>query len=164
MAELEAEGRNIAGGALYFRNWPAEKNYYVQKTLGGKLMVNHGLFLRGAMEQVGWADEERYLFYKADGDLCLKLWQAGFEIVDCPGAYVEHYMDPAEETRQTNAALLDHDRMAYQKRWQNFYSESGMGPVEVAYEDPHHTAERAFSDIAPKWNAKEDDLSRSEKS
>lgn len=148
LAALESEGRNIGGGAFYFRNWPAEKMYYVQKTLGGKLMVNHGFFRRTALETVGWADEDRYIFYKADGDLCLKIWQAGFEIVDCPGAYVEHYLNSEEETRQTNNAFLDHDRAAYWERWLDIYDESGMGPMEVTYEDPDHTAQRIFSTIA----------------
>jgi GT2 family glycosyltransferase len=145
---LEAEGRRIGGGAFYFRNWPAETNYYVQKTLGGKLMVNHGLFLRSAMEQVGWVDEDRYLFYKADSDLCLKMWQAGYEIVDCPGAYVEHYMDPEEEVRKSNEETMARDRRAYGLRWLGTYGSDGMGPVEVAYDDPECTAERVFSSIA----------------
>ena len=77
--------------AFYYRNWPQERNYYVQRTFGGKLMVNHGLFARSALEAVGWVDEDRYQFYKADGDVCLKMWQAGYEIEDCPGAFVEHF-------------------------------------------------------------------------
>src|SRR5262245_43349195 len=61
-AELEARGRQIGGVAFYYRNWPKEKNYYVQRTFGGKLMVNHGLFARSALEAVGWVDEDRYQF------------------------------------------------------------------------------------------------------
>jgi hypothetical protein len=43
--------------AFYWRNWPDQKEYYVGRTLGMKMMVNHGLFLRSAVEEVGWIDE-----------------------------------------------------------------------------------------------------------
>jgi len=147
--QLQQEGRKIGGGAFYFRNWPREKDYYVQKTLGGKIMVNHGLFLRDAMERAGWADEDRYYFYKADGDLCLKMWQAGFEIVDCPGAYVEHYMDAEEEIRKTNEYFLNQDRKTYIRRWERIYRGSNMGPLKVTYVDPNCTAQHVFSKITP---------------
>jgi GT2 family glycosyltransferase len=99
-SQLEGEGRRIGGVAFYYRNWPDERDYYVQLTLGGKLMVNHGMYARSAMESVGWVEEDRYQFYKADGDLSLKMWEAGFEVADCPGAYVEHEPgDPQVEPR-----------------------------------------------------------------
>jgi glycosyltransferase involved in cell wall biosynthesis len=118
---LEREGKKIGGIAFYFRNWPEENRYYVRKTLGGKLMVNHGIFLKHALEEVNYADDNRYLFYKADSDLCLKMWQAGFEIVNCPSSFVEHYYDPSESVRLSNNTLLKQDRKAYKKRWQGIY-------------------------------------------
>jgi len=146
--EMEAKGGKIGGVAFYFRNWPSEKEYYVQNTLGGKLLINHGIFLRKAMEEVGWADEDRYIFYKADGDLCLKIWEAGYEIVDCPNAIVEHYYDPHEEVRQSNNAIMDHDRKAYWKRWEGIYYHPGKqdprGPLHVKFEDMNKTAERIW--------------------
>jgi glycosyltransferase involved in cell wall biosynthesis len=118
---LAKTAKKIGGFAFYFRNWPDEDRYYVQKTLGGKLMVNHGIFLKHALESVNYADEDRYIFYKADGDLCLKIWQAGYEIVDCPTSFVEHYYDPDESIRRTNNAVLKQDRKAYKKRWEGIY-------------------------------------------
>lgn len=99
---IRREGNRAGGAAFYFRNWPHEKEYYVQKTLGGRLMVNHGFFSRQALEKIGWADEESYRFYKADGDLSLRLWEAEYTIVDVPGAVVEHYVDPQEASRLEN--------------------------------------------------------------
>lgn len=96
-ASLEKEGRRIGGIAFYFRDWPIDRTYHVQKTLGGMLMVNHGLFSREALAAVGYAEEDAYSFYKADSDLALKLWHAGYEIVDCPTAFVEHLLLPEEE-------------------------------------------------------------------
>lgn len=112
-----AEGSRVGGVAFYFRNWPAEQRYYVQETTGGRLMVNHGLFAREALEAVGFIDEETYVFYKADGDLALRIWDAGFVIIDSPGSVVEHHMDEAEAVRQSNNETLARDRAAYARRW-----------------------------------------------
>ena len=144
--QLTVEGRRIGGVAFYYRDWPDEQAYYVQLTLGGNLMVNHGLFLRSALEAVGWVDEERYRFYKADGDLCLKIWQAGYEIVDCPNAYVEHYAHANPEVRASNKAVMRQDRQAYLKRWTGIYyhpDQSDLrGRKNAIFDDPQRTAER----------------------
>lgn len=145
-SQLEGEGRRIGGVAFYYRNWPDERDYYVQLTLGGKLMVNHGMYARSAMESVGWVEEDRYQFYKADGDLSLKMWEAGFEVADCPGAYVEHYEGASPAIRRSNLELLTRDREAYRQRWAGVYWDP-EGPelrdrVEVRYDDPYHTASR----------------------
>ena len=149
--ELAAAGRQVGGMALYFRNWPSESEYYVQKTLGGRLMVNHGFFAKQALEKVGYIDEDTYLFYKADGDLSLRIWQAGYEIVDVPGGFVEHYLDPGEEVRQDNNRLLDHDRRQYFERWSLVFGKNTLkaaGRINVAFDDQQRTAERLFGPLA----------------
>lgn len=150
--EQLAQRKKIGGAAFYFRNWPGEREYYVQRTLGGKLMVNHGLFLREALEAVGWADEENYAFYKADGDLCLRLWEAGYGIIDVPGAFLEHYLDTNEAVRLQNNATLDQDKEAYVARWRRLAlfskAKQNMGKISLSFDDPGHTAEQKFSGIA----------------
>jgi len=144
--DLEASGQRVGGVAFYYRNWPDERDYYVQRTFGGKLMVNHGLFARSALEAVGWIDEDRYQFYKADSDLCLKMWQAGFEITDCPGAYVEHYEGANVAVRNENRETLARDREAYRQRWVGVFWDPNepelRDRIEVRYDDPHRTAQR----------------------
>ena len=93
-------------------------------------MVNHGIFLKEALESVNYADEDRYIFYKADGDLCLKMWQAGYEIVDCSASFVEHYYDTDEFVRATNNAVLDTDRKAYKKKWTGIYYFKNESPLK----------------------------------
>jgi GT2 family glycosyltransferase len=140
---LRKQGRNVGAAAFYFRDWPKEERYYVQLTLGGNLFVNHGLYLRRAMEEVGWAEEDAYVFYKADGDLCLKMWRAGYEVVDCPGAYVEHFDNANAEVRETNRAVLQHDRETYIRRWKGTYKPLTAGSVQKLYadfKDPRETA------------------------
>ena len=144
-------GKKIGGVAFYYRNWPQESQYYVQKTMGGKMMVNHGLFLKDALEAVNYADEERYVFYKADGDLCLKMWQAGYEIIDCPTSFVEHYYDPDEAIRRSNNAVLKQDRKAYKKRWEGIYFFKNRprlkGKVYSKTKDETRIAEKIWQDM-----------------
>ena len=146
--ERLARREKVGGAAFYFRNWPGEQDYYVQRTLGGKLMVNHGLFLRDALEAVGWADEDNYAFYKADGDLCLRLWQAGYEIIDAPGAFVEHYLDANEAVRLQNNATLEQDKRTYSARWRRLAllskAKQTMGKISLSFDDPGRTAELKF--------------------
>jgi glycosyltransferase involved in cell wall biosynthesis len=85
---LTTQGRNIGALAFYFRNWPEQWQYFVRTTIGDKISVNHGMFRRSALEDVGWIEEERYQFYHADSDLSLKLWQRGYEVVS---AYLDKW-------------------------------------------------------------------------
>lgn len=141
-----SQGRRIGGVAFYFRNWPIEDEYYVQKTLGGRLMVNHGLFLREALEYIGWIDEDAYLFYKADGDLCLRLWEGGYEIIDSPESYLEHYLDEVEAVRCSNNATLEKDKATYTERWRRLtlipVGAREMGKLKRSFDDPAKTFER----------------------
>lgn len=152
LARLRQDGAEPVGGvAFYFRDWPLDADYYVQLTLGGTLMVNHGLFSRAALAAVDGAEEERYRFYKADGDLSIRITRAGFRIVDCPQAVVEHYLDPDEALRIDNNATLEHDRAVYLARWRDELGPrltEGMGRKTIAFRDPQKLAEQVFGPIA----------------
>jgi hypothetical protein len=80
------------------------------------------------------------------------MWEAGFEVVDCPGAFVEHYEGANRAVRKSNRALLARDREAYRQRWESiFWDPSGpdlRDRVEIEYDDPHQTA-RGFPDVRP---------------
>ena len=143
--QAQRERRKVGGLAFYFRNWPAEEKYYVQETIGGFMTVNHGLFSREALEAVNFANETDYMFYKADGDLNLRIWHAGFEILDCPESVVEHYVDAGELVRQDNDALMEADRNVYKNRWGHLVGRPRK--VEIDYKDPKRTAECVFGAI-----------------
>lgn len=115
--KAEAAGLTVGGCAFYFRNWPEEDEYYVQRTLGGNLMVNHGIYKRQALEAVGYADEDHYVFYKADTDLTLRLWQAGYGVIDSPKSICEHYVGISEALRASNNAVMEYDREQMRRRW-----------------------------------------------
>jgi GT2 family glycosyltransferase len=114
---LTTQGRNIGALAFYFRNWPEQWQYFVRTTIGDKISVNHGMFRRSALEDVGWIEEERYQFYHADSDLSLKLWQRGYEVVDCPGAFVEHFRHANSIMRKQNMQSQKSDWSAYLDKW-----------------------------------------------
>jgi GT2 family glycosyltransferase len=116
-----ASGRRLGALAFYWRSWPEEKKYRVGLTLSNNIFVNHGLFLREALREVGWIDEERYNFYCADGDLSLKLWHAGYEIVACDDALLEHYEHVDPSVRQQNLTGLNVDWANYTERWKGIY-------------------------------------------
>lgn len=130
-----AAGLRVGGCAFYFRNWPDEQRYYVQRTLGGNLMVNHGIYVREALEAVGYADEDQYVFYKADTDLTLKIWEAGFQIIDSPRSICEHYLDPAEAARISNNELMDFDRGVMRHCWPALVSKPSVAKMGKTYLD-----------------------------
>jgi GT2 family glycosyltransferase len=113
-------GHNVGAGAFYFRDWSRHDYYQVGHSLGGKLYVNHGLYLRTALEAVDFIDEQ-FFFYNGDSDLCLRLWQKGYEVVDCPDSYVEHYPHANVDVRSTNYERFNADRDRYFKKWDGIY-------------------------------------------
>lgn len=136
--KMLVEGEKVGAMAFYWRNWPEQKEYWVGLTLGMRMFVNHGLFLRAALEEVGWIDEQTYQFYHADGDLCLKLWQAGYKVIDCKSAFVEHF-DHIKPSRVSNIK----DWKAYSEKWKGIFydpqKDNGGGWVYQPYNDPYQT-------------------------
>ena len=145
--QLLADGSKVGAVAFYWRNWPEDREYRVGLTFG-KMFVNHGMYLRDALEGVGWLDEERYMFYHADGDLCLRLWQLGYKVVDCPDAFVEHLMHANWRVRASNLSSQPKDWSAYLERWTGIFyhpeKQDTGGAIHRAYCDPHNTAAGFF--------------------
>jgi GT2 family glycosyltransferase len=136
--KLLSEGEKIGAMPFYWRNWPEQKEYNVGFTLGGKMFVNHGLYLRSALEEVGWIDEQSYQFYYADSDLCLKLWQAGYAVKDCETAFVEHFNHIKPAPVPSTA-----DLETYLKKWNGIYfdpNEKNIGGwVSLSHNDLYQT-------------------------
>lgn len=143
---LLASGRKIGAVAFYWRNWPEQDQYWVGRTFGGKLFVNHGLYLREALEAVGFADEQNYAFYHADGDLCLRMAEAGYECIAAEDSYIEHYSHANLEVRETNLAVQRVDWERYAARWSSLDAkrrpEERDSWIYRSYEDPKRTAQR----------------------
>ncbi len=82
----------IGGIAFYFSNLPEQKEFVINYTIDSTLMINHGLFLKQALEEVNYIDEDNYKFYHADDDLALKLKYSGYHIIDSPDSFIEHFL------------------------------------------------------------------------
>lgn len=140
-----AAGEKLGAVAFYWRNWPEQERYLVGLTLGDRMFVNHGLYLKAALEEVGYADEETYLFYHGDGDLCLKMWQRGWSCIDAPESFVEHYYHATHEVRKSNLETQAQDFAAYLRKWQGIFYDPAQDNVgrwiEREFSDPARTAE-----------------------
>jgi GT2 family glycosyltransferase len=152
--DLLKQGRKIGAMAFYWRNWPEMKDYWVGLTLGNKMFVNHGMYLRSALESIGWIDETTYRFYHADGDLCLRLWDAGYEVIDCTTAFVEHFGHVNVSVRRGNRSGQQDDWDRYLKRWENIFyhpeiSDNG-GWIKLPFDDKSKTVANFPSIARPK--------------
>ena len=116
--KLQNEGRKIGAIAYYWRNWPEMSNYWVGVTFG-KIFVNHGLYLREVLHEVDWINDKDYHFYYADGDLSLKIWEKGYEIVPSEKSFVEHYSHANLSVRVSNLDKQKADNDKYKKSWEN---------------------------------------------
>ncbi|OGZ22739.1 MAG: hypothetical protein A3A08_01795 [Candidatus Nealsonbacteria bacterium RIFCSPLOWO2_01_FULL_41_9] len=135
-----AEGKKIGAMAFYLRNWPDETPYKIQYALDGKMDVNYGLFLKSALEEVGYIDEDLYQFYYAGSDLCLKLIQKGYDCIDSPESFIEHYKHANIALRKTNKKFGNSDLQNYIEKWRDIYHENVTANNTVQ--------ERIFNDTA----------------
>lgn len=125
----------LAALAFYWRNWPEDFQYFVGLTVGRKMFVNHGLYLTSALKEIQWIDEDHFHFYHADGDLCLRLWQAGYEVHDSPNSYIEHYSDANAIVRASNLTQQSKDWNFYLERWKDYLDQSGGYEGGWSYKD-----------------------------
>jgi len=139
-------GKKIGALAFYWRNWPEQKEYMVGITLQNKIFVNHGMYLKSALEDVHYIDEDTFLFYHADGDLCLKMWEQGYTCIDAPDSYIEHCSHINLKIRATNNERQKEDWDKYLKKWSGvFYNEGDKKTGDMIsrdYVDPTSTANR----------------------
>jgi glycosyltransferase involved in cell wall biosynthesis len=137
---LRQQGRNVGAVPFYWRDWSKCSTYHVGYTLGDKLYVNHGMFLRSALHAVNYIDDETFFFYNADGDLCLKLWQHGYEVVASRESYIEHYPHANISVRSTNYIRFKNDLKNYITKWQGIFYDRKKNNCG-------HIEDRAFQDI-----------------
>jgi glycosyltransferase involved in cell wall biosynthesis len=145
-----AKGEKIGALAFYWRNTPQIKRYSVMKYCE-RVFVNHGLYLRSAVEETGWIDEINYKFYAADIDLCLRMDQCGHKTESCKTAIVEHYALDEETVREGNLAeaKTNNDVGHLISRWSKAYGYPDNTDFEqlvsfdyLDYVDPHQTVRK----------------------
>jgi len=140
--EVECRSKPLVGGiAFYFRDWPDEIQYKVHRTYGRNLAINHGIYVREALEAVDYADEDNYGFYCADGDLSLRIWEAGYRIVACPQAFVEHHAHAPERASHSRKEQYEQDMRFSRERWKHLIGidEFVSDWPSISYTDPANT-------------------------
>lgn len=130
--------------AFYWKNNPYEKMYYVRQTLGHKLSVNHGMYLKQALIDVNFCDEDNYPFYYGDGDLSLEIWHKGYKIIDCKKSFVEHFHFATMNIRKQNSERKKEQKKIYTDKWEGLYYDKEIdnqsGKIFLKYDDPYKTS------------------------
>ncbi len=131
------QGRKLGALAFHWRNWPTNRRYFVIR-VKGQVYVNHGLYLRRALEAAGYINEDDYHFYCADTDLCFRIVQAGYAVEATARALIEHSQHIAVKVRRTNKGKgkerLRHDEAMLQRNWAEFFGGDAYRDVTV-YDD-----------------------------
>src|SRR3989339_1140744 len=118
---LNNKNKKIGAVAFYFRDYPIQKYYSVLYTFKHTLFVNHGMYLKKALVDVGYIDEDNYEFYYADGDLCAKIWTKGYKILDSEKSVVEHFFHANEDIRSSNYLNKYENFETFKKTWRDIF-------------------------------------------
>ena len=137
-------GKKLGGVAFYWRNWPEQDKYWVGLAWGERMFVNHGLYTHEALEKVNFIDADNIFFYHADGDLSLRMAEAGYPTIDSPDSFIEHYSDANTEVRATNMERQKQDWATYQKRWE-YLGMPKKDWLEKDFSDKHQTAKKYWT-------------------
>ena len=144
---------DVAGGVFFFRNIYARQGwdiYGIDFTFGPKLLMNYGLVRLDHFKQVGGLNEQ-YRFYCSDGDMCLKLYRAGKQLIPLPGCFVVHdnLLDVA---KQENAQISEYDIQLYIKNWKPFVSVQRPQPHRLLWHNDYNQAFNMSASL-PKINS-----------
>ncbi|MRR34852.1 glycosyltransferase [bacterium] len=138
-------GRKIGAVAFYWRNWPEQKQYRVGLTLGNNMFVNHGMYLSEALREAGYADEDTFMFYHADGDLCLKMLRNGYACIDSPESFVEHYSHANLDLRKSNMDVQKSDWERYLAKWEGIFYDRDKKDIGGWGTKEFHDSARTFT-------------------
>ena len=152
-AEFErrlAAGRRLGALAFHWRNWPVNRRYFVIR-VKGQVYVNHGMYLRQALADAGWINEDDYHFYCADTDLAFRIVRAGYSVEDTPLALIDHSQHVTVGIRRANKGAgkqrLRHDEAMLRQNWREFFGADDYRAVTVyddsASPEPDDTVARA---------------------
>jgi glycosyltransferase involved in cell wall biosynthesis len=162
------EGINLGAVAFYFNDYPIRKKYAVANNLE-HLYVNHGLFLKKALEEIDYADEDNFMFYAADTDIILEMELKGYKCLACEESFVSHYNDENIGVKKTNMVYYglstNADEEALLQKWKNVaFKESDLKKYrknigfwkysEVNFEN---TIGLKFDSVKPMLNNKKQD-------
>jgi len=107
----------IGGAAFYWRDIPGPDIYWVGELFNSTYLVNHGIFVKSIIEELGYIDESNYKFYYADSDLCLRMNNAGYKILLSGKSFIEHYSHANSRQRKLNSVSVNEDKKYFMDKW-----------------------------------------------
>jgi len=137
---LNQQTDEVAGGIFFYKNLHEKSSvekfytgkYFVGFSCGQKLIMNYGLLRIDYFREVGGLDE-RYRFYCADGDLCMKLYESGKQLVPLPQCFVIHNNVLDMQKKSSEEGLKDDDNL-YRQRWRHFVSADDPNPRRLLWQ------------------------------
>lgn len=122
LEEKTEKGEKVGAAAFYYRDYLEEDEYKVNLLFDRVVNINHGLFLNSALHDAGYAEASLYEFYWGDFDLTLKLYHKGYQVIESPDSYVEHFhrlkYHPAyDKTTGGNIKNIERDKETFLERW-----------------------------------------------
>ncbi len=125
-------GEKIGGGAFYFREFPRHDYYRVIKLPKGYININHGFYYVPALKEVGWLDETSYNFYRADGDVAMRLNLAGWKTIVLEGCFAAHLVHlPSKHKKQPLWYIND------KKTFASKYPYESLGDIQQKRVSPY---------------------------
>ena len=113
--QAEAAGERWGALAFPWLEWPTQQKLWIRKVFN-QPYVNHGLFRRSALAEVGWIDES-FQFYFADFDLCQRLRERGYQVAISRTARALHNYHANTFLRAGNTAISGQDTELLLARW-----------------------------------------------
>jgi glycosyltransferase involved in cell wall biosynthesis len=126
-SELQRNDANIGAIAFYFRNWPNEQKYHIER-FWGVTNINHGLYLKDALKKIGFADEDNYQFYCGDVDICYKLKKEGYRIEISENSFIEHFAHATPKIRSSNFKFQQIDQEKFISKWGGVFPDIDIKP------------------------------------
>jgi glycosyltransferase involved in cell wall biosynthesis len=117
---LENDKDQVLGACAFpFRDCFISEQFFIYKASEDKILVNHGMYRRELLAGLGWIDEENYMFYLADTDLSLKIWNRGYQIAVSYNSIIEHFRYDFDPSRAENLVLSKErqDYMRFTEIW-----------------------------------------------
>jgi len=133
---LDKQSLKIAGGIFFYKNIVAEPGWEIfgiDYTFGNKLLMNYGLVRLTDFREVNGFDE-KYHFYCADGDLCLKLYERNKEIIHLSNCLVVHN-NLLDCRKKSNLDTSKQDIDLYIKSWGHFVPTFIKEPRRLLWHD-----------------------------
>ncbi|RJP46730.1 MAG: glycosyltransferase [Desulfobacteraceae bacterium] len=152
--ELKRDNTKIGGLAFQWRHWPDWEKYGVA-FFYNKAHLNHGIYLKEALMEVGYADEVNYSFYAGDVDLSFKLHEAGLPIMPAESSYLEHCNHVSKSYKRDNYRGQEKEEAVLREKWSKIwgtdYFENNIRwrREVVDYIDPDETF-KIFAEIQKK--------------